>query len=597
MLAEPASRGDTPEQGHEKAALLHPDVLDRLMPDSGWASLEQWRANAAPVLPTMDPFDLGMLELGGERECRELDKRAREHRDGKRIPVDGAGQGDGSLELRRYAKRAEAAERDELAELAAITSGVNTDLYNTVLRLDQLYLYLSPEDHKRNRERMRPLYVDACCAAGLVARDGEPSVHATIDSAFNAVDRSGELPPLTERRGDHGHADDTVRVREPLPTGAAAAQDAEPSDDDDRPPLYADVARFLAGELPDPPTPTVLARQDGRQLFYRGQVNTVFGDPESGKTFVALAACAESLCAGGRALFFDLDHNTMPAIVLRLIMLGVPREILADSDRFRYCEPMGAVDLHQVVDDCAGWRPDVVVVDSLGELLPMLGASSDSADDFTMAHAKVLKPLARCGAAVIVVDHLAKSPTSRVHGPGGTMAKRRVLGGVSLRVKVGRAFAPGKGGTAHLILNKDRHGGVRAHCPSGEREPMAGTFVLDGPDADGVCAWRVLSPLPTLNVDERGREYLGALREASPAAVSAEQLAELVSGEPPATKAQIEKARHWLTKLTEDGHAEIAREGGRGKPQTLWAWSEPRPAFFEQPGVQAGFFDPEAADL
>lgn len=574
MLAEPASRGDTPEQGHEQAALLHPDVLDRLMPASGWASLEEWRIHADAVLPMIDENDLWLLEMGGERECRELDKLAREHRDGKRIPVDGAGQGDCSLELRRYANRAEKAERDELAELAAIASGVNTDLNNTVLRLDQLYLYLSPQDHKRNRERMRPLYVDACRAAGLVARDGEASVRATIDSAFNAVDRFGELPPLTERRGDH------------YPTATAAAQDAEPSDDDDRPPLYADVARFLAGELPDPPTPTVLARQDGRQLFYRGQVNTVFGDPESGKTFVALAACAESLCAGGRALFFDLDHNTMPAIVLRLIMLGVPREILADSDRFRYCEPMGAVDLHQVVDDCAGWRPDVVVVDSLGELLPMLGASSDSADDFTMAHAKVLKPLARCGAAVIVVDHLAKSPTSRVHGPGGTMAKRRVLGGVSLRVKVSRAFAPGKGGSALLIVNKDRHGGVRAHCPSGEREPLAGTFVLDAPDAAGVCAYRVLPPLElsggASGVDERGREYLAALREAAPAAVSPEQLAELVSGEPPATKAQIEKARHWLTKLTDDGHAEIAREGGRGKGQTLWKWAEPRAEVFEQ---------------
>ncbi|MGU3651623.1 AAA family ATPase [Mycolicibacterium sp. A43C] len=380
----------------------------------------------------------------------------------------------------------------------------------------------------------------------------------------------------------HGRADiPAVALRERVATEWTTVAAAETGDDDR--PLYADVALFLAGDLPDPPTPTVLARQDGRQLFYRGQVNTVFGDPESGKTFVALAACAESLCAGGRAVFLDLDHNTMPAIVLRLLMFGVPREVLADPGRFRYCEPMGAADLHRVVPDCERWRPDVVVVDSLGELLPMLGASSDSADDFTRAHSAVLKPLARSDAAVIVVDHLAKNPTSRTHGPGGTMAKRRVLGGVSLRVKVARAFAPGKGGSAYLIVNKDRHGGVRAHCAAGEREPMAGTFVLDPPDADGVCGWRVVPALPSLNVDERGREYLAALREAAPAAVTAEQLAELVSGEPPATKSQTEKARHWLARLSEEGHAEIAREGGRGRGQSTWKWAEPRAALAVQP--------------
>lgn len=29
-----------------------------------------------------------------------------------------------------------------------------------------------------------------------------------------------------------------------------------------------------------------------------------------------------------------------------------------------------------------------------------------------------------------------------------------------------------------LVVNKDRHGGVRAHCPFGDREPVAGTFKL-----------------------------------------------------------------------------------------------------------------------
>jgi hypothetical protein len=68
----------------------------------------------------------------------------------------------------------------------------------------------------------------------------------------------------------------------------------------------------------------------------------------------------------------------------------------------------------------------------------------------------VLKPLAKAGAAVLAVDHLAKSPDSRAQGPGGTAAKRCAIGGVSVRVKARRPFTPGRGGEALPVVNKDR---------------------------------------------------------------------------------------------------------------------------------------------
>lgn len=58
---------------------------------------------------------------------------------------------------------------------------------------------------------------------------------------------------------------------------------------------YGDVAGLLAGGLPEPPAPEVLARTDGNSIFYSGQVNGLFGEPESGKTWVALAAVSEAL--------------------------------------------------------------------------------------------------------------------------------------------------------------------------------------------------------------------------------------------------------------------------------------------------------------
>lgn len=62
------------------------------------------------------------------------------------------------------------------------------------------------------------------------------------------------------------------------------------------------------------------------------------------------------------------------------------------------------------------WRPAVAVVDSIGELLPLHGLNSNSADEFTVVHSNVLKPLAKAGTAVLAVDHLAKSADSRAHG-------------------------------------------------------------------------------------------------------------------------------------------------------------------------------------
>ncbi|WP_162625411.1 AAA family ATPase [Mycolicibacterium llatzerense] len=266
--------------------------------------------------------------------------------------------------------------------------------------------------------------------------------------------------------------------------------------------LYTDLAAMLDNALPEAPRPDIMARTDGVMLFYRGEVNQLFGDPEHGKTWVGLAACAEVLAAGGRVLVADIDHNGASAIVSRLLLLGAPKETICDRDRFRHCEPSDVDAITRMVADCTSWSPDVVMVDSTGELLPMFGANSDSADDFTRVHAKVLQPLADLGAAVLLVDHLAKGRDSRALGPGGTMAKRRTVGGLSLRVERERAFSPSAGGSARLLINKDRHGGVRDHCAAARSckahdEQLAGTFVLDTNETG--TTWCVTPPQADAN--------------------------------------------------------------------------------------------------
>jgi hypothetical protein len=174
-------------------------------------------------------------------------------------------------------------------------------------------------------------------------------------------------------------------------------------------------------------------------------------------------------------------------------MLGSTPDQLGDPERFRFAEPGDGDELILVVAALRAWRPAVAVMDSLGELLPLLGLSSNSPDDYTQAHRRALTPLSRVGAVVIAIDHLPKSDDAREHGQTGTMAKRRAVNGVTLRVTLTEPFAPGRGGTASMTIGKDRPGGVRAHCPAVTKNQPAGRFVMEASE-DGSVSWKVTEP-------------------------------------------------------------------------------------------------------
>lgn len=273
------------------------------------------------------------------------------------------------------------------------------------------------------------------------------------------------------------------------------ADDWSPAIDDAPPaePLFVDVATILSKGIPPPPKPVLLTREDGHALFYAAKVNVLFGDPECGKTWIALAAIVEALRAGRRAAVIDLDHNGAGEILTRLMALGAHPSHLGDPTRFRLAEPESGDDLIQVVHALRVWKSAVVVVDSLGELVPMLGLNSSNPDDYTSAHRRTLTPLANAGAVVIAIDHLPKGEESRERGQTGTMAKKRAINGVSLRVTVTEQFAPGRGGAASMTIEKDRPGGVRAHCPVAGKNQPAGRFVMIA-NPDGTITWKVTTP-------------------------------------------------------------------------------------------------------
>lgn len=263
--------------------------------------------------------------------------------------------------------------------------------------------------------------------------------------------------------------------------------------------LYIDVQAYLDGTLEAPQTSAGGCRSDGVRLLYSGAVNVLLGDPESGKTLCAAAMAADEMFAGGRVLWVDLDHNGAAATIARFRAYGVPADTLTDPARFRLSIPEDSEELLAIVTDAADWSPSMAVVDSLGELLPMFGANSNDADDYTRVNRITLAALARLGTAVLVIDHLAKNSQSREYGGTGTAAKKRSVDGAMLRVTAFEPFTPGIGGAASLTVVKDRHGHLRANAGSG-REPQVSVFSLK---SSGAMTWHFRVPsAPATNLTD-----------------------------------------------------------------------------------------------
>lgn len=249
----------------------------------------------------------------------------------------------------------------------------------------------------------------------------------------------------------------------------------------------ADLTWLHTGQPPAIDPPAYTWRTDGHALFYSGAVNGIFGDPEGGKTWLAQTAIVEALNAGGTAAMIDVDHNGQNHTAARLLLLGARLDHLADPERFRYYEPEEADQLVAATHQITRLASDVVVIDSLGEVLPMLNVKSVDNDEITSALRLVCTPPAKAGSCVITIDHLPKSTEARSTGYaiGGT-AKKRIMRGSYIRVEARTQPAPGQIGRMSLRIEKDTLGELRKNTPGG----FAGTFVLDS-TKPGITSWQV----------------------------------------------------------------------------------------------------------
>ncbi len=241
-------------------------------------------------------------------------------------------------------------------------------------------------------------------------------------------------------------------------------------------PLHTDLAWLTTGQAPVVDPPTWVRMANGHHLFYAGRVNGIFGDPEAAKTWLAMVGAVEALTAGQRAAFIDVDHNGAQIITERLMLLGANPLDLADPARFQLHEPDDGDALRTTIRHLVTWQPAYVVLDSIGEMMPMLGIKSVDNDELSGALRTTATALANTGACVVTIDHLPKSTESRTSGfaIGGT-AKKRAIDGSYIHADATVPPAPGHHGKILLRIEKDRPGRLREHA----RGKFIGTFGID----------------------------------------------------------------------------------------------------------------------
>lgn len=263
-----------------------------------------------------------------------------------------------------------------------------------------------------------------------------------------------------------------------------------------------DVTPFLDGSFVRP-QPTLGWRSDGKCLLYQGKEHLIFGESESGKSWLALMIIRDCLLRREPCVIIDFEDDAS-TFVHRLLLLGVPADILRDRALFAYVSPDQAV--HPLgLARLIAMRPYVVMLDGKTEAYGLHRWKINDNDDAARWRRTLILPFTRAGAATIEIGHESKG--SDISSRYGIGAQHQLAGlsGVAYKVVSETRFAPGTAGYSGIYLAKDRHGGVREYV--GEVDsglPRVGTFCLDTTPGNGFQPGILFAPKTASSATESG---------------------------------------------------------------------------------------------
>jgi archaellum biogenesis ATPase FlaH len=192
-----------------------------------------------------------------------------------------------------------------------------------------------------------------------------------------------------------------------------------------------------------------------RDIVIDGSLHWLYGDSESGKTWLALWLVKRRIEAGQRALYLD-QENGPEVIGERLEILGCNPETI---DRYLgyYEEPDLQLDpksVKRILERIKEINPALTVFDSTRGFLTAAGLEESSNDDLDKLYALLLKPIRSAKRTAVVLDHI---------GHGGNHARgakrKRDMCDVMFEVS-STGFDESKLGEIRLTRRKGRRGHV-----------------------------------------------------------------------------------------------------------------------------------------
>jgi hypothetical protein len=245
-----------------------------------------------------------------------------------------------------------------------------------------------------------------------------------------------------------------------------------------------DLGALIKDGLPEPERIC-----DGR--LYLGQVHLLAGEPEAGKTTLALWWALDVVRADGNVVVLD-EESGARQVARRLAALGAQPE---DASAIQYHE-FPARDLvywqrtaeafaETGEDDPAAGVPNLIIVDSAAAAMVRAKLDENSnADATTLWSHFITMARSPLRPAVVIIDHVAKAqPDGRYsRGASAKLAHSDVM----YRLDQVRPFSREEDGALRLVVTKDREGCLRRHARLRVTVTPAITFAEDaGPPQPG----------------------------------------------------------------------------------------------------------------
>lgn len=249
------------------------------------------------------------------------------------------------------------------------------------------------------------------------------------------------------------------------------------------------------------PVPTILPRNDGACLIYPAAIHTFSGEPGCGKTWLALLAARDQIMSGQDVVIIDHEDRAS-RVVGRLLTLGTDPDLL--TYHLRYVRPAEALTgLLMEHLDAATANATLVVVDGVTEAMTLQGLDINSNSDVAAYYDLLPRRLAKKGAAVVLIDHVAKDTEKQGRWGIGGQHKLAGIDGAAYKVLPVDMFGRGKHGVSKVTVAKDRPGHVSEHALG----DVIAEFHLDATHLNMAAELRAPTPMPTSSDGELRPTY------------------------------------------------------------------------------------------